>query len=119
MIASMQKPMAFAITYACLVIVVSCAALFSFAGSVPRESQVARISSIFPCPKDGILPALPNPNFPPPPLVPLEPEPDPLDVGDLPMPELPPAVPASGRSGARYAAGRHIAEHMGLVPGMA
>lgn len=93
----MGKPMMFAIVSACFVIIVSFFAIFSFSENIPREYQVARISELLPCAdKDGVLPALHNPNFPPPPLVPLMPEEDPLDVDDLPPAGGPELTPSTG-----------------------
>ncbi len=67
---------------ACFVIVVSLAILFSFSKDIPYESQLARIESAIPYPPGGALPALPNPNFPPP--VPLTPIYDPINDQGFP-----------------------------------
>ena len=71
---------------ACIVILVSLMMFFSFLKITPREYQLARIESTFPYPQDGVLPALPNPNFPPP--IPLTPIYDPINDNGFPAADL-------------------------------
>jgi hypothetical protein len=78
----MHKPMIFMVGSACVVIIISLAILFSFSKDTPYESQLARIESAILYPQGGALPALPNPNFPPP--VPLTPIYDPLNDRGFP-----------------------------------